>query len=154
MVVPRNERTKEDNEWIRNFAFEFKSPKTLREIASRDQSSSYPNSNKGSNYNGTGRGYGGTNDGVLNRRPQYSNDRYHTNSNNRQDDTRRGRRATAEYQREESPPRQFTTNDDSYEEFLAWKDSNSRASRRVRSEEDSNADRPDSRRRRVGMFNM
>ena len=154
MVVPKSERTKEDSEWIRNFAFEFKSPKTLREIASREQGSFYPSSNKGGNYNEMGRGNGGSNKGVLSRHPQHPADRYNAGSTNFPNDARRGRRATSEYSCEDSPPRQFTTNEDSYEDFLAWKESNSRTSCRARSEEDPNTDRQDSRRRRVGMFNM
>ena len=49
MVVQRNKRTKEGNEWIRNFVFEFKSPKTLRLLESREQESFHPGSNKGGN---------------------------------------------------------------------------------------------------------
>ena len=70
MVVPKGERTKEDNEWIRNFVFEFKSPKTLRAIADREQGSFYPGSNRGGNDHGMGRGGRGGGDNENNRRPQ------------------------------------------------------------------------------------
>ena len=154
MVVPRTERTKEDKEWIRNFVFEFKFPKTLREIASREQGFFHPGSNKGGSNYGMGRGSGGGSESILSCRQQYSGDWYNTGSKNCSDDARRGHRATSEYNREDSPPRRFATNEDSYEDFLAWKDSNSRTSRRTRSEEDPNTDRQDAHRRRVGMFNM
>ena len=161
MSVPRHKRTEEDNKWIRNFVFEFKSPRTLANESSFHPGSnknsgghnSGPGSNKNSGGYGSGRndGGGGGSDGVLSRRPQYSADRYHSHSGNHD---AHGRRAVPQSERDSSPPREFRTNDDSYEEFLAWKESNSRSLRRGRSEEDPNGDRQDPRRRRVGMFNM
>ena len=101
-----------------------------------------------------GRGGGGGSGSALSRRTQYSSDRYNSGSNNRFDDARRGRCATSEYDREDSPPRNFVTNEDNYEEFPAWKESNNRASRRALSKEDLNTGGQDSRHRRVCMFNM
>ena len=160
MSVPRHKRTEEDTKWIQSFVFEFKSPRTLAK-----ESSFHPGSNKngdghnsgsssgksGAYNSGRNDGGGGGGHGVLSNRPQYSNDRYHSHSGN--NDTR-GRRVVSHSEREYSPPREFTTNDDNYEDFLAWKNSNSRSLRRGCSEDDSNGDRQDPRRRRVGMFNM
>ena len=92
---------------------------------------------------------GGGSNNANNRRPPYSNDRYNPPPNNRN-----GRRASSEFTRKDSPPSHFVTNEDSYGEFLAWKESNSRASRRERSEEDASTGAHDSRHRRVSMFNM
>ena len=80
--------------------FEFKSPKTLRELASCERESFHPGSNKGANGYVIGDGAGGGNESVLSRRPQYPSDRYHAGSNNREthfDGTRCGRHATLDY---------------------------------------------------------
>ena len=109
----------------------------------------HPGSNRGGDGNDMGRGNGGNGDNGNNRRQQYPSERYNVPSANRY-----GRRASSEFVRDDSPPRRFDTNEDNYEDFLAWKESTSRASRRARSEEDNNAGPQDNRRRRATMFNM
>ena len=71
MSVPKHEKSEEDNKWICDFQFKFKYPRTLCE-----EGSFHPGSNSGSGDYGSGRSGGGGRDGMINRRPQYSNNSF------------------------------------------------------------------------------